>query len=149
GLVPGIHRATDTSGEMDPGHEARDDSGTWAMSDGISRREILGGIAVTMAASQVQAAPRPARASDPHPALDRTLSRIAFGSCSKQSKDQPIWDAVLEAKPDLFIFLGDNIYADTRDAAVMAEKYQAFAAKPGFKRLRETTPIVAMWDDHD
>src|SRR3989337_529307 len=50
--------------------------------------------------------------SDPHPVLDRSLTRIAFGSCAKQTKDQPIWDAVLAAKPDLFVFLGDNIYGD-------------------------------------
>src|SRR5688572_33451122 len=29
-------------------------------------------------------------------------------SCAKQSKDQPIWDAVLATKPELFVFLGDN-----------------------------------------
>lgn len=78
-----------------------------------------------------------------------SISRIAFGSCAKQDKEQPIWDAVLEAKPELFIFLGDNIYADTRDPAVMRAKYEMLAAKPGFRKLRETTPILAIWDDHD
>ncbi|MET0658010.1 MAG: hypothetical protein ABW110_07620 [Steroidobacteraceae bacterium] len=47
------------------------------------------------------------------------LTRIAFGSCAKQDKEQPIWDAVLASKPDLFIFLGDNIYGDTTDMQVM------------------------------
>lgn len=32
---------------------------------------------------------------------ERTLTRIAFGSCAQQDKDQPIWDAVLAARPDL------------------------------------------------
>ncbi len=87
--------------------------------------------------------------SDPHPALERTLSRIAFGSCSKESKPQPIWDAILASRPELFMFLGDNVYGDTRDMSVLRAKYAKFAAEPGFVRLRETTPIVAIWDDHD
>lgn len=87
--------------------------------------------------------------SDPHPALDRRLSRIAFGCCADQDRPQPVWDPVLARHNDLFIFLGDNIYADTRDMAVMRAKYAKLAAQPGFRRLRETTPLVAMWDDHD
>ncbi len=79
----------------------------------------------------------------------KALTRIAFGSCAKQSKDQPIWEAVLAAKPDLFIFLGDNVYLDTRDPNEMRAKYAQLAEKPGFKKLRETTPILAVWDDHD
>ena len=45
--------------------------------------------------------------ADAHPASGKTLSRIAFGSCAKQDKDQPIWEAIFAAKPDLFVFLGD------------------------------------------
>ncbi|MGQ0430669.1 MAG: alkaline phosphatase D family protein [Gammaproteobacteria bacterium] len=87
--------------------------------------------------------------SDPHPELGRTLARIGFGSCAEASKAQPIWDAVLARKCDLFIFLGDNIYADTRDMAVLRAKYAELAAQPGFARLRGETPVVAIWDDHD
>jgi alkaline phosphatase D len=78
-----------------------------------------------------------------------SLSRIAFGSCANQEKDQPIWDAVLAAKPDLFIFLGDNIYGDTRDMSVLRAKYRMLGAKPGFQRLKASTPLLATWDDHD
>ncbi len=88
-------------------------------------------------------------ASDPHPALGRRLSRIAFGCCADQDKRQPVWEPVLARQNELFIFLGDNIYADTRDMAVMRQKYAKLAAQPGFRRLRDTTPLVAMWDDHD
>ncbi len=87
--------------------------------------------------------------SDPHPALGRTLMRIGFGSCAESSKPQPIWDAILARQFDLFVFLGDNIYGDTRDMAVLRAKYAQFAAQPGFSRLRATTPVVAIWDDHD
>jgi alkaline phosphatase D len=87
--------------------------------------------------------------SDPHPALGRRLSRIAFGCCADESKPQPVWEPVLARHNDLFIFLGDNIYADTRDMELMRRKYAKLAAQPGFIRLRDSTPVVAMWDDHD
>lgn len=80
---------------------------------------------------------------------DRVLNRIAFGSCADQAKPQPIWDDVVAAKPDLFLLVGDNIYADTEDMAVMAEKYAQLAAKPGYQKLLETCPVLATWDDHD
>lgn len=126
-----------------------------------SRRTLLRqSIALAGAAAllRVPAAPAAATAAaadtggsgpDPHPALERTLTRIAFGSCSKESKAQPIWDAILANRPELFMFLGDNVYGDTRDMSVLRAKYAKFAAEPGFVRLRETTPIVAVWDDHD
>jgi len=80
---------------------------------------------------------------------DRPLTCIAFGSCAKQDKPQPIWEAVLAKKPDLFVFLGDNVYGDTRDMNVLRGKYALFAGKPGFQRLRASTPTLAIWDDHD
>jgi alkaline phosphatase D len=113
---------------------------------------LAGGVAVAGLAGTTP----PARAaadsgflSDPHPALGRRLSRIAFGCCADQDKPQPVWDPVLARGNDLFIFLGDNIYADTRDMDLMRRKYATLAAQPGFARLRETTPLVAVWDDHD
>jgi alkaline phosphatase D len=47
-------------------------------------------------------------------AADKPLSRIAFGSCAKQDKPQPIWDAIVATQPQRFLFIGDNIYADTQ-----------------------------------
>lgn len=77
------------------------------------------------------------------------LQRIAFGSCANQNLDQPVWDAVVAARPDLFLFVGDNIYADTEDMEVMKAKYAKLAAKPGYQKLKRTCPILATWDDHD
>lgn len=79
----------------------------------------------------------------------RALTRIAFGSCAEQHKPQPAWDAVLAAEPELFVFLGDNVYGDTRERDELERAYAALAAKPGFRRLRASTPVMATWDDHD
>lgn len=85
----------------------------------------------------------------PAPAEKKPLSRIAFGSCAKQDKPQPIWDAVVEGKPELFVFLGDNIYADTQDMDVLRAKYRLLGEQPGYVKLKKTCPVVATWDDHD
>lgn len=77
------------------------------------------------------------------------LQTIAFGSCADQDHPQPIWTAINAESPDLFVFLGDNIYGDTEDMEVMQEKYQKLANIPGFAELRESTPTIAIWDDHD
>ena len=76
-------------------------------------------------------------------------SKILFGSCGHQDKNIPIFNAINKEQGDLFIFLGDNIYGDTNDMDVLAEKYQRLGAKAGFKTLKAQTPIIAMWDDHD
>lgn len=77
------------------------------------------------------------------------VTTIAFGSCGHQTHPLPIFDSIVKQQPDLFIFLGDNIYGDTKDMQVLADKYQALADKPSFQRLKKNVPILATWDDHD
>jgi alkaline phosphatase D len=79
----------------------------------------------------------------------KPVSRILFGSCANQDKPQPIWTPINALDADLFIFLGDNIYGDTRDMTVLADKYQRLAAIEGFQALKAKTPLIATWDDHD
>ena len=76
-------------------------------------------------------------------------TRIAFGSCSHQAKPQPALKSVVAAKPDLFVYLGDNIYGDTEFMPLLRAKYLQLEAKPEFQALRKSTAVVATWDDHD
>ncbi len=99
---------------------------------------------ILILASIVTAAVPSLRAADESP-----LSRIAFGSCVKQDQPQPIWEAIVETKPQLFVFLGDNIYGDTQDMDVMRAKYALLADQPGFRKLKQLCPVVGTWDDHD
>jgi len=78
-----------------------------------------------------------------------STTRIAFGSCLHQDKPQPVWEAIVANEPDMFVFLGDNIYGDTEDMTVMAGKYAQLEARPGFQALRRSAEIQAIWDDHD
>ena len=83
------------------------------------------------------------------PPADAVLARIAFGSCAKQDQPQPIWDAVIETQPQVFLFLGDNIYGDTKDVDVLRAKYRLLGAQPGYQKLKAVCPVLATWDDHD
>jgi alkaline phosphatase D len=80
---------------------------------------------------------------------EKPISRIGFGACARQNKPQPIWGPIVEKRPDLFVFLGDNIYADTDNPLAMARKYDALNSVAGFQALRREAQIRATWDDHD
>ncbi len=80
---------------------------------------------------------------------DSVLTRIAFGSCNDQARDQPLWDPIRAANPDLWIWLGDNIYADTESMAAMDSMYARQQRVPGYRSLRQETRILGTWDDHD
>ena len=55
--------------------------------------------------------------------FNQNATRIAFGSCGSQNNELPIFNTVATHQPDLFIFLGDNIYGDTEDMQVLRNKY--------------------------
>ncbi|XP_059459506.1 uncharacterized protein LOC132189046 isoform X2 [Corylus avellana] len=104
---------------------------------------------------------------------DPLVSRIAFGSCSDQSHPQPIWNALINFDPQVFIWLGDNIYGDIKrpfkvfgkertfgpwknaprfvpsSSQEMEFKYKKARTNPGYSRLRERTKVIGTWDDHD
>lgn len=80
---------------------------------------------------------------------EEPITRLACGSCYKPTKDSGIWETIAAGKPQLFLFMGDNIYADTSDMAVMRKKYAALLKQPGYAALRQQTKVLPMWDDHD
>ena len=77
------------------------------------------------------------------------IDNIAFGSCNKQHKDQPMWPNILQNDPDLWIWLGDNIYGDTEDMEVMKRKYDEQNENTAYQELLAQCPIIGTWDDHD
>ncbi|WP_036766520.1 alkaline phosphatase D family protein [Parvularcula oceani] len=87
--------------------------------------------------------------------LDRSaaISRIGFGSCAKQQADQSFWTAIAETDPDLFVFLGDNVYGDvTTDDPALPElraAYYRLARSEPFSAFRDDIPVLPVWDDHD
>ena len=77
------------------------------------------------------------------------LSRIAMGSCNRQDLPQPLWRPIIAFRPQLWIWLGDNIYGDTNDMELLASKWTRQKENSGYKELLATCPVVGLWDDHD
>ena len=89
----------------------------------------------------------------PQPVSDLNLENsdfvIAFGSCNRHDLDNRLWDDVRKQEPDIWIWGGDNIYADTADMEVMAAMYDAQNKVKGYRKLRAEMPVLGVWDDHD
>ena len=77
------------------------------------------------------------------------ITRIAFGSCNDQAAPQPLWGPIRAAKPDLWVWMGDNIYADTADMTALDSMYARQKRHSGYRALRESTRVIGTWDDHD
>lgn len=74
---------------------------------------------------------------------------IAFGSCYNQRMKSPIWKAISDTNPDLFIWGGDIVYSDTKDMDQMRMAYDVVLADSGYVALSKKTEITGTWDDHD
>ncbi|MEM8494776.1 MAG: alkaline phosphatase D family protein [Planctomycetota bacterium] len=98
-------------------------------------------------------APRPVPTTGVALEPDAVIDTIVFGSCAREDRDQPIWESIVAAEPDVFLFIGDNVYVDIPDVPGKSEdfarSYADLAAKPGWQELTATTPVLATWDDHD
>lgn len=77
------------------------------------------------------------------------LQRILFGSCNRDYKPQPLWKPICESRPDLWIWLGDNVYGSVDNLAEFAGKYRNAKSKDGYQELLKTCPIIGTWDDND
>lgn len=77
--------------------------------------------------------------------------RIAFGSCCRIQfdPDQRIWNAVRALEPDMFLWLGDNIYADSDQPAALTDLYGRGRVVERLEPFLRSTPQLATWDDHD
>lgn len=117
-----------------------------------ANQQLLAGALIALASTLgILRIHQPTRAQQPTDAysLDTPLTRIAFGSCVRQDRAQPIWKAILDAAPQAFILAGDNVYGDTEDIEILKAKYQLLDSQPDFARLRATRPLFGTWDDHD
>ena len=101
--------------------------------------------------------------------------RIAFSgdlagqnACRDRESGFPVFAAMKERQPDLFVALGDMVYADAQCKATgrfgnaqipgpgPAYTYEEFAAHwrytradPAYRSLLASTPLFAVWDDHE
>ena len=91
------------------------------------------------------------------PDQSQPLTRIAFGSCADEEIAQPIWQQIAADDPDLFLFLGDNVYADKNRGewvsdftrAELEYSYRTMQQHPEFNEFQSRYPMLVTWDDHD
>ncbi|MBL7941066.1 MAG: alkaline phosphatase D family protein [Flavobacteriales bacterium] len=89
---------------------------------------------------------------------------MAMGSCAyinEPAFDRPgnpygggygIFDAIADKKPDLMLWLGDNIYLrepDWGSRSGYLHRYTSTRSTPELQRLLQSTKHYAIWDDHD
>ena len=76
---------------------------------------------------------------------------VAFGSCARYgwNSEQTIWRGVATMKPDLFFWLGDNVYVDSRNPESFPEEYRRQREVALAQHVLRTVPQLATWDDHD
>jgi alkaline phosphatase D len=77
--------------------------------------------------------------------------RLSFGSCARfqDEADQQIWRSVQLIEPDLFFWVGDNIYGDSLDPDILAEEYRRQRDVHTLQPIIRSVPQLATWDDHD
>jgi alkaline phosphatase D len=90
--------------------------------------------------------------------------RLALGSCTyinDESFDRPgkpygasyeIFESIASAKPDVMLWLGDNVYfreGDWDSRAGMVNRYTQTRSVPEMQKLLPICAHLAIWDDHD
>lgn len=82
-----------------------------------------------------------------------TLTRLAFGSCNKQWRNNTLWEPIVAFGPQAYLWLGDAVYVKEREGdneANLRRAYTRQLASPGYKRLLATGAVVeGVYDDHD
>ena len=75
--------------------------------------------------------------------------KIGFGSCLDQDYPQPIWQSIKKEDLNYFIFLGDNVYGDTRYGSLRKMKSAYDKQKKVLPDFLNDISIFSIWDDHD
>ncbi len=83
------------------------------------------------------------------PEKQKDVFTIAFGSCNKHTVENKLWDDVIASDPDVWIWGGDIVYADTDNAQKIGKMYEVQKKVTGYDTLREKIQIIGTWDDHD
>ncbi|CAL5418630.1 unnamed protein product [Camellia sinensis] len=98
--------------------------------------------------------------------------QLSFEGCD-EALFWPIWNAIIDFDPQIFIWLGDNIYGDIRrplklfgkertigpwknvprfipsSEHEMQVRYDKAKRNDGYNHLRENVKVIGTWDDHD
>ncbi len=82
---------------------------------------------------------------------ESTRFQVVFGGCAGYVPyNERVWDLVRRFEPRAFLTLGDNVYIDDPESPDQQRlMYYQRHSRPEFRRLAGSTPVYAIWDDHD
>jgi alkaline phosphatase D len=62
-----------------------------------------------------------------------------------------MWDTIAARHPEALLLLGDNVYIDLPEPPGAFHRYTYYRrqSRPEYRRLVRSTPVFAIWDDHD
>ncbi len=80
---------------------------------------------------------------------DEPLTSFVFGSCNRSTYSQAYWPTIAKDNAPLWIWMGDNIYADNTTMVERQGLYSSLKANAYYKAFRTNTAIIGTWDDHD
>jgi alkaline phosphatase D len=89
----------------------------------------------------------PAQSKENKP--DKTKFRIGFGSCHNALEPLDIWKPINSLAPNVWIWGGDIIYADTENTETHKRLYKELNRVTGYKELKQKSNVIGTWDDHD
>lgn len=78
-----------------------------------------------------------------------SVLKIAFGSCSNQKLGTQLWSEIKTQQPDVWMWIGDNVYTDTHNMDTMRRDYDQQKVHPDYQALIKSTKVIGTWDDHD
>lgn len=80
-----------------------------------------------------------------------SISTLAFGGgAGFIPENERMWDTIGTFNPRALLLLGDNVYIDDPESAVMQQyTYQRRQSRPEWRNLTARTPTFTIWDDHD
>jgi alkaline phosphatase D len=82
---------------------------------------------------------------------EATRFDLAFGGGSGYTPwHEHMWNTILSHRPHGFLALGDNVYIDTpKVPQTQRYCYYRRQSRPEYRTFSASTPIYAIWDDHD
>jgi phosphodiesterase/alkaline phosphatase D-like protein len=77
--------------------------------------------------------------------------RVVMSGCAETGSRHPVFRAIADEAPDLFLHLGDLHYEDiaTPDIDQYRQAFASVTASPEQASVYRSVPLAYMWDDHD
>ncbi|MBL4905583.1 MAG: alkaline phosphatase family protein, partial [Flavobacteriaceae bacterium] len=74
---------------------------------------------------------------------------ISFGSCNKQYKQNLLWKEISKNNPDVWVWGGDVVYADTDNMPKLQKIYNQQSGQKEYQDFIQSVTVLGTWDDHD